>query len=220
MCALGRGKGLRPRGHEHTAAAPWSRRELQAPAAGGRGGSAPSCKGTDHRAAREGQLPPPPGDRTYQAETLTTLQSARDRQASRTTELPQGGRDCRQAAGEADRALKADGQTDDRQHSHSDKTVEEMTSLYWLSLLRDQWRRLALVGSGKGSWDRHWGWLQQRPRVLGSCGSSSTRPRADRCPGGRMGGVNPGPELSSLCWVLFLDGELTPTPCLPQVSRP
>lgn len=87
-----------------------------------------------------------------------------------------------------------------------------MTSLYWLSLLLDQRPRQAQAGSGKESLDG--------PRVLGSCGRSSTGPRVDRCPGGRMGGVNPGPELSSLCWVLFLNGELTPIPCLPQVSQP
>lgn len=61
-----------------------------------------------------------------------------------------------------------------------------MTSLYWLSLHQDQWQPQVQVGSGKESLDSQWRQLQQRPPVLGDCGSSSTGPPFDRCPGGRM----------------------------------
>lgn len=86
----------------------------------------------------------------------------------------------------------------------------KVTSLYWLNLCLDQQWPQAQVGSGWESVDTQCRWLQQWPWVSEICGNSSTGPLVDRCPGETIMRVNPGPELSSLHWVPFLDGELTP----------
>lgn len=103
-------------------------------------------------------------------------------------------------AGQMDKPLAASTQANDNQG--------KVTSLYWLSLRLDQQWPQPQVGSGWESVDNQCRWLQHWPWVSGICGSSSTGPPVDRCPGERMAHVNPGPEVSSLHWVPFLDGEL------------
>ena len=196
---------------------------------GGGWGLSASCCGTDHPAGRRSAPTPPYRQNTPDGNTdstsvgqgQTNLQMRSASPGSETKKDAQRNTRSRHAAGETDRAPKADGQTDPQAASRLRRmAVGKVTYLYWLSLHPDQRQRQTQAGSGKRSWDGQVRRLQRCPRVLGGCGSSSTAPRVDRCPGGRTVGVNPGSVLSSLCWVPFLDGELARTPCPPRFSQP
>lgn len=99
----------------------------------------------------------------------------------------------------------------------------KVKSLYWFNPHLDQRWPQTQGASGWGSVHSQWGQLQQRPRASEGCGSNSTGPPVDRCPGGKtmvmMMVMKPAASVGFLSWMESSLAYTCPS-CFPSLPAP